>query len=113
MHDPDRVLIFDTTLRDGEQAPRRASVDPMDFPQLLPQVFMLGRKAPGDYVFRLAGGFVTELHGLDLRGVDVTADETPYQAGLGFCVRTDKTYVGSDALDPDPGRRLADRTRAV
>ena len=45
-------------------------------------------------------------------GSDVTADETPYQAGLGFCVRTDKTYVGSDALDPEPARRLACLTLA-
>jgi 4-methylaminobutanoate oxidase (formaldehyde-forming) len=45
-------------------------------------------------------------------GSDITADETPYQAGLGFCVRTDKTYVGSDALDPDPAERLACLTLA-
>ncbi len=45
-------------------------------------------------------------------GSDVTADETPYQAGLDFCVRTDKTYVGSDTLDPDPPRRLACLTLA-
>ena len=40
------------------RAPARASINPMDFPTLLPQVFMLGRKAPGDYGFRLVGGFV-------------------------------------------------------
>jgi 4-methylaminobutanoate oxidase (formaldehyde-forming) len=45
-------------------------------------------------------------------GSDVTGDETPYEAGLGFCVRTDKTYIGSAALDPDPARRLACLTLA-
>jgi 4-methylaminobutanoate oxidase (formaldehyde-forming) len=45
-------------------------------------------------------------------GSDVTGDETPYEAGLGFCVRTDKSYVGSDRLDPDPPRRLACLTLA-
>jgi 4-methylaminobutanoate oxidase (formaldehyde-forming) len=45
-------------------------------------------------------------------GSDVTGDETPYEAGLGFCVRTDKTYIGSAALDPDPARRLACLTHA-
>jgi len=59
--------------RNGDAAPARSSIDPMDFPQLLPQVFMLGRRGPGDYVFRLVGGFVAEIHGLDLRGVDFTA----------------------------------------
>ncbi|HTY71922.1 MAG TPA: FAD-dependent oxidoreductase [Actinomycetes bacterium] len=39
-------------------------------------------------------------------GSDVTGDETPYEAGLGFCVRADKSFVGSDTLDPEPLRRL-------
>lgn len=56
--------------RTGAGAPTRASINPMDFPKLLPQVFMLGRRAPGDYAFRLAGGFVGDLHGRDLRHVD-------------------------------------------
>jgi len=56
--------------RSGAAAPTRASIDPMDFPKLLPQVFMLGRRGIGDYAFRLAGGFVTELHGRDLRQAD-------------------------------------------
>jgi 4-methylaminobutanoate oxidase (formaldehyde-forming) len=29
---------------------------------------------------------------------DITPDETPFEAGLGFCVRDDKTFVGSEAL---------------
>ncbi|MGH2875937.1 MAG: GcvT family protein, partial [Solirubrobacteraceae bacterium] len=31
-------------------------------------------------------------------GSDITPDETPYQAGLGFCVRQDKEFIGSEAL---------------
>ena len=33
-------------------------------------------------------------------GSDVTPDETPYEAGLGFCVRMDKAggFLGRDAL---------------
>jgi len=53
----------------GPGAPTRASIDPTDFPTVLPQVFMLGRRGPGDYIFRLAGGLVGDLHRLDLRGV--------------------------------------------
>jgi 4-methylaminobutanoate oxidase (formaldehyde-forming) len=37
---------------------------------------------------------------------DITPDETPLEAGLGFCVRADKTFVGSDALGEPPRRRL-------
>jgi glycine cleavage system aminomethyltransferase T/glycine/D-amino acid oxidase-like deaminating enzyme len=44
---------------------------------------------------------------------DITPDETPYEAGLGFAVKEDKTFVGSEALGigsaagpPAPSRRL-------
>ncbi len=36
---------------------------------------------------------------------DITPGETPLEAGLEFCVREDKTFIGSDALAP-PRRRL-------
>ncbi len=38
---------------------------------------------------------------------DITPDETPLEAGVGFCVRKDKTFIGSDALSArEPERRL-------
>jgi glycine cleavage system aminomethyltransferase T/glycine/D-amino acid oxidase-like deaminating enzyme len=43
--------------------------------------------------------------GYRLWAADITSDETPLEAGLGFCVRTDKSFLGSDALSP-PERRL-------
>jgi glycine cleavage system aminomethyltransferase T/glycine/D-amino acid oxidase-like deaminating enzyme len=36
---------------------------------------------------------------------DITPDDTPLEAGLGFCVRRDKEFIGSDALD-EPVRLL-------
>jgi glycine cleavage system aminomethyltransferase T/glycine/D-amino acid oxidase-like deaminating enzyme len=36
---------------------------------------------------------------------DITPDETPLQAGLEFCVRDDRSFVGADALR-EPERRL-------
>jgi 4-methylaminobutanoate oxidase (formaldehyde-forming) len=40
-------------------------------------------------------------------GADVTPDETPYEAGLGFCVKLDKEFLGRAALgDGAPARRL-------
>jgi 4-methylaminobutanoate oxidase (formaldehyde-forming) len=33
---------------------------------------------------------------------DITPDITPLEAGLGFCVKRDKDYVGCDALDAPP-----------
>jgi len=49
----------------------RSSINPTEFAHLLPQVFMLGRKGVGQYHFRLAGGFIAELHGRDLRDEDL------------------------------------------
>ncbi|MFI6598549.1 FAD-dependent oxidoreductase [Nonomuraea sp. NPDC050536] len=39
-------------------------------------------------------------------GSDIGPETTPYEAGLGFCVKPDKEFLGGDALDPDPARRL-------
>ena len=40
-------------------------------------------------------------------GADVTPDDTPYEAGLGFCVARDKDFLGREALgDEHPARRL-------
>jgi 4-methylaminobutanoate oxidase (formaldehyde-forming) len=41
---------------------------------------------------------------------DITADETPHEAGLGFCVRDDKDFVGREALTARP---VAKRLRCL
>jgi 4-methylaminobutanoate oxidase (formaldehyde-forming) len=40
-------------------------------------------------------------------GADITPDDTPYEAGLGFCVHSEKPFVGAEALAAAPaqGRR--------
>ncbi|HEY5410590.1 MAG TPA: PAS domain-containing protein [Caulobacteraceae bacterium] len=55
----------------GALCPARNAIDPSELSLLLPQVFILGRTAPGRCVFRLAGGLVTDVHGRDMRHVDV------------------------------------------
>jgi 4-methylaminobutanoate oxidase (formaldehyde-forming) len=39
-------------------------------------------------------------------GADVTPDDTPYEAGLGFCVKGDKEFIGRASLREAPERRL-------
>ena len=41
-------------------------------------------------------------------GSDITADDTPYEAGLGFAVKLDKEFLGKEALAAagEPQRRL-------
>src|SRR4051794_41393703 len=36
---------------------------------------------------------------------DITPDDTPLEAGLGFCVKRDKDYLGRAALDERPVQR--------
>lgn len=75
----------------GEQAfPLRTTVDPGAFADLLPQVFILGREAPGRYRFRLSGGFVADLHGRELKGelalpLWVRKDRARVQAAIELC----------------------------
>jgi glycine cleavage system aminomethyltransferase T/glycine/D-amino acid oxidase-like deaminating enzyme len=58
----------------------------------------------------LAGGYraIDSLRlekGYRVWAADITPDETPLEAGLGFCVRSDKSFIGSEALG-DPRHRL-------
>jgi 4-methylaminobutanoate oxidase (formaldehyde-forming) len=58
----------------------------------------------------LAGGYraIDSLRlekGYRVWAADITPDETPHEAGLGFCVRDDKTFIGSDALRGMPVRK--------
>ncbi len=47
-------------------------------------------------------------------GADVTATDSPYEAGLGFAVKLDKDFIGKEALQaaPEPERRLCCLTLA-
>ena len=60
-HSNTELLIdyWQSRVFDGN-APTRASINPADFPTLLPQLFILGRRGPGDFGVRLAGGMLRE-----------------------------------------------------
>ena len=66
----ERLIDYWRSKAVNDATPARASVNPGDFLDLLPQVFILGRDGSGRYPVRLAGGFVTDLHARDLRGED-------------------------------------------
>ena len=79
-------------------APMRSSVDPCDFADLLPQVFILGRSAPGHYAFRLVGGLLEDLHGGDLRPTDFIsvwndADRSALRASMENALRRAEPIV--------------------
>jgi 4-methylaminobutanoate oxidase (formaldehyde-forming) len=66
--------------------------------------------AAGEPLGMLAGGYraIDSLRlekGYRVWAADITPDETPLEAGLGFCVRDDKRFIGSDSLG-EPRARL-------
>jgi len=82
----------------GGLSPLRNAIQPSDLSGLLPQVFILGRTGPGRWVFRLAGGLVADLHGRDLRQLNVLAlwdeaDRPRLATALEACRRTADPFV--------------------
>ncbi|MDB5455892.1 MAG: hypothetical protein JWP92_1477 [Caulobacter sp.] len=69
-HSTERLISYWRARKRDAVAPPRAAINPGDFLDLLPQVFILGRERAGLYPVRLVGGFVSDLHGRDLRGED-------------------------------------------
>jgi 4-methylaminobutanoate oxidase (formaldehyde-forming) len=39
-------------------------------------------------------------------GADITPEDSPFEAGLGFAVKLDKQFIGRAALREEPARRL-------
>jgi glycine cleavage system aminomethyltransferase T/glycine/D-amino acid oxidase-like deaminating enzyme len=71
--------------------------------------------AAGSGLGLVAGGYraIDSLRlekGYRVWSADITPDETPYEAGLGFCVKLDKEFIGRDALlaakERGPEKRL-------
>jgi hypothetical protein len=60
------------------RAPLRSAIDPADFVDLLPQVFILGRQGVGHYAFRLAGRQVEDTHGRSLRRAEFSPLWSPF-----------------------------------
>lgn len=70
MTHPNTSRVFDEWRRQrgADRLPARTRMTAAALGPLLPQVFVLGREG-GHWRFRLAGGFVCDLHGRELRGV--------------------------------------------
>jgi hypothetical protein len=87
-------------------------VDPCDFADLLPQVFILGRRTAGRYPFRLGGGLLEDLHGQDLRQADFiglwrAADRPKLQTAMEAGLRRGQAIM-VDARGETEGGQAAD-----
>lgn len=103
----ERLIDYWRDCRGADAMPARTSIDPGAFADLLPQVFILGREAPGRYRFRLSGGFVANLHGRELKGEPglplwVNVDRPRVQAALELCRNgADPIVINAQVTGPD------------
>ncbi len=64
-------------LRRGSDVPRRSDIDPRGIEALLSYAFVAERIAPGLARMRIAGSHLTDLMGMEVRGMPVSAFITP------------------------------------
>lgn len=72
-----QVEAYWTALSNGGTVPLRADIDPRGLEDVLEYAFILERIAPGVGRFRLAGGHLVDLMGMEVRGMPVTAIFVP------------------------------------
>jgi hypothetical protein len=71
------VEAYWEALRAGRLVPRRADIDPRGIERALEFAFVLERIAPGLGRLRIAGSHLTELMGMEVRGMPLSALFTP------------------------------------
>lgn len=89
-------------------APLRADVDPCDFADLLPQVFILERLAAGRHVFRLCGEHLERLTGRALKNDDFAnlwrgADRVGLQTAVEAALRRGAAIVVDARAEAEDG----------
>jgi hypothetical protein len=109
----ERLIDYWRARKDGGLSPLRSDIDPADLTDLLPQMFILGRVAPGEHAFRLAGGLPSDLHQRDLRNVNfltlwAKADRPRLGAAIHVAHRNAEPVVlEAEAQTPNgPGARI-------
>ncbi len=71
------VRAYWEALRNGRMVPLRSEIDPRGIERALEYAFILEKAAPQVARFRLAGMHLTDLLGMDVRGMPLTALFTP------------------------------------
>jgi hypothetical protein len=69
----DRMEDYWNSLRRGETVPYRAEVDPRSVQRTLRNAFILERLAPGMAKLRVSCNTLTEIQGMDMRGMPITS----------------------------------------
>ena len=85
-------------LRNGNEPPKRADVDPRGLAGALEQAFMLERVAPGVARFRIAGMKLSDVMGMDVRGMPLLSLIDP-PARAEFALALEQVFAGPAMLE--------------
>ncbi|QPM89740.1 PAS domain-containing protein [Pseudooceanicola algae] len=76
-HAINEVEAYWEAIRAGRLVPRRADIDPRGIERALEYAFILERVAPGIARLRIAGSHLSDLMGMEVRGMPISAFVTP------------------------------------
>jgi hypothetical protein len=93
-----QVLGYWEALRKGRTVPPRAEIDPRGIEQALEFAFIAERIAPGMARFRLAGMHLSDLMGMEVRGMPISAFFVP-EARKGFAEALEAVFQGPERLE--------------
>lgn len=79
------------SLRAGRMMPLRSEVDPREMSPFLEHCFVLQHAGPGDTRFRLAGMALTDLMGMELRGMPLRSIIEPEERSI-FSAELERTF---------------------
>lgn len=72
-------VAYWSNMRKGHAVPRRTDIDPRGIEALLENAFIAEKIAPGLARFRIAGTHLSDLMGMEVRGMPISAFITPEQ----------------------------------
>ncbi len=113
----EEIRAYWEALRGGRVVPARSDVSARGIEQALPYTFILERVAPQMARFRIAGGFLTDLMGMDVRGMPISAFFLPrdrHTLGAGLEQVFERPSLAEFEINADAGPgRSACRARML
>lgn len=80
-------------LKQGRAVPSRSDIDPRGIEDALEYAFILEKIAPGLARLRVAGGHMSDVMGMEVRGMPITSFVPP-EGRAGFCETLDRVMNG-------------------
>lgn len=109
-HTVDALIAYWESLRHGSQVPQRSAIDPRRIEAFLADAFIIERVSPREARFRIAGQTLSDLMGMEVRGMPVTSFFLPAardEAGIAL----GEVFDGPEAVEMDLAGEAGPRAR--